>query len=135
MDSLVDMLVRHPRWLWVQGMRWTRDVGDLLDINDGLGVSGRVLASDEEGGPMGAPTGARPDLDDPITVGALVALLQREAYIELSGPLDKLEGDWDGHAWWCRARRGDKWIEGRGNSMGEAVADALLALWNELGAA
>lgn len=101
--DLARRLVACRGWRWMPGMLWS------IGPQPGWvrASTGRVLSAHEDGGPVGAPRSCLPDLTDPATAGCLLAMLGRPT--TLPAPW---VSDW--HA---------------GVPMGEAVARALLVVW------
>lgn len=73
-DDLARALVGLPGWRWRAGMRWICPDPTEWHREWDLTV-GRVLGDEGILGPIGAPVGALPDLDDEATGGCLLAMV------------------------------------------------------------
>ena len=90
-EDLARRAVACPGFRWMPGMRTK-----VPDAFDGMvGPWLRVLEDGVDYGPYGAPEGGLPDLDDPATLGCLLALV-REAHDSptYSSAHDYMGGGW-----------------------------------------
>ena len=111
MSSLLDAarrLANHPNWDWRQGM---------LDQR-----GGRLVGGSWEH-PTVEASGAPPNLNDGATAGILLQILDETGLLT---DVVKHRGDWV-----VAIDRGDGPIGYAGDSLGEAAAWALLAVWGE----
>lgn len=138
--DLARRLAASPKWRWRGGMR-------MADATTGAARvfgSGSRIWSDQQvgtfpnadpftGEPMRGtttwpPAGTVPDLADPATAGCLIALLRE---VTENFDLEPEPEVADGQGWCCSVCDGDVWIPHDGATMGEAVARALLAVWDD----
>lgn len=114
LEALARRAVACPRWRWMGGMRWIDNRPAPLEP-----IALRVADIRPRDG-SDVPRHALPDLEDPATLGCLLALV-REAWIE---PLARAEGYPDG--WRVYVPRVSRLV-GLGPSEDEALVAALEA--------